>query len=254
MQFVRKRLTYANVMSSIAVFLVVGGATAFAATQLGKRNRRHQAAEEKRSDPGQTQATGRRKPLTGATGPAGPQGAKGDRGEKGATGEPGPFPSTAAEREDRSTARSRCRTATAASQAFGGDVSDTIGYQGRRRSHVKEGHDQHDLHGKLRKPDRAARLHLSVRAIVRERRQHPRPQLRQQNLGLRPLRASLAAGTVRFRTWAAPPNELAARRPFVVAPLRPSGGVPRLKRRPAHFGLLGRLDQWFTSRRVRRDL
>jgi hypothetical protein len=32
----QKRLTYANVMSSIAVFLVLGGATAFAATQLGK--------------------------------------------------------------------------------------------------------------------------------------------------------------------------------------------------------------------------
>jgi hypothetical protein len=30
-----KRLTYANVMSSIAVFLVLGGATAFAATKIG---------------------------------------------------------------------------------------------------------------------------------------------------------------------------------------------------------------------------
>jgi hypothetical protein len=33
---IRKRLTYANVMSSIAVFLVLGGATALAAGQLGK--------------------------------------------------------------------------------------------------------------------------------------------------------------------------------------------------------------------------
>jgi hypothetical protein len=33
---VKKRLTYANVMSSIAVFLVLGGATAIAANQLGK--------------------------------------------------------------------------------------------------------------------------------------------------------------------------------------------------------------------------
>jgi len=33
---VRKRLTYANVMSSIAVFLVLAGGTAFAANQLGK--------------------------------------------------------------------------------------------------------------------------------------------------------------------------------------------------------------------------
>lgn len=36
MKQIRKRLTYANVMSSIAVFLVLGGATAFAAHQLGK--------------------------------------------------------------------------------------------------------------------------------------------------------------------------------------------------------------------------
>ena len=36
MTFIRKRLTYANVMSSLAVFLVLGGATAFAAKQLGK--------------------------------------------------------------------------------------------------------------------------------------------------------------------------------------------------------------------------
>jgi type II secretory pathway pseudopilin PulG len=35
---IRKRLTYANVMSSIAVFLVLGGATAFAAGQLAKNS------------------------------------------------------------------------------------------------------------------------------------------------------------------------------------------------------------------------
>jgi hypothetical protein len=33
---IRKRLTYANVMSSLAVFLILGGASAFAAVQLGK--------------------------------------------------------------------------------------------------------------------------------------------------------------------------------------------------------------------------
>ncbi len=36
MKSVRKRLTYANVMSSLAVFLVVAGGSALAATQLGK--------------------------------------------------------------------------------------------------------------------------------------------------------------------------------------------------------------------------
>lgn len=35
MKQIRSRLTYANVMSSIAVFLVLGGATAFAATKIG---------------------------------------------------------------------------------------------------------------------------------------------------------------------------------------------------------------------------
>lgn len=35
MKLIRKRLTYANVMSSLAVFLVLGGATAFAATKIG---------------------------------------------------------------------------------------------------------------------------------------------------------------------------------------------------------------------------
>lgn len=38
MKKIRKRITYANVMSSIAVFLVVGGASAFAATHLGKNS------------------------------------------------------------------------------------------------------------------------------------------------------------------------------------------------------------------------
>jgi hypothetical protein len=35
---IRKRLTYANVMSTIAVFLVIGGASALAATQLAKNS------------------------------------------------------------------------------------------------------------------------------------------------------------------------------------------------------------------------
>ncbi len=38
MKFIRQRLTFANVMSSIAVFLILGGATAFAASQLAKNS------------------------------------------------------------------------------------------------------------------------------------------------------------------------------------------------------------------------
>ncbi len=37
MSQIRKRLTYANVMSSIAVFLVLGGATALAASKIGSK-------------------------------------------------------------------------------------------------------------------------------------------------------------------------------------------------------------------------
>ncbi len=38
MKLIRKRLTYANVMASIAVFLVLGGGAAFAAAKLGKNS------------------------------------------------------------------------------------------------------------------------------------------------------------------------------------------------------------------------
>ncbi len=38
MKSIRKRLTYADVMSTIAVFLILGGATALAATKLGKNS------------------------------------------------------------------------------------------------------------------------------------------------------------------------------------------------------------------------
>jgi hypothetical protein len=38
MDSIRKRLSYANVMSSLALFLVLGGATAFAATQVSKNS------------------------------------------------------------------------------------------------------------------------------------------------------------------------------------------------------------------------
>lgn len=38
MKQIKKRLTYANVMSTIAVFLVLGGASALAASQLGKNS------------------------------------------------------------------------------------------------------------------------------------------------------------------------------------------------------------------------
>jgi len=86
---IRKRLTYANVMSSIAVFLVLGGA-AFAATQLPKNSvgtkqlKKNAVTSAKVKD-------GSLKSGDFAAGqlPAGPQGPKGDKGEKGAKGDAG---------------------------------------------------------------------------------------------------------------------------------------------------------------------
>jgi hypothetical protein len=95
MKFLRKRLTYANVMSSIAVFLVVAGGTAFAASQLGKESVGTKQLKKEAVSLAKINAAAK-KSLKGATGPQGPAGAagakgeKGDKGEKGERGEPGP--------------------------------------------------------------------------------------------------------------------------------------------------------------------
>lgn len=48
---VRQRLSYANVMSTIAVFLVLGGGAAFAATQLPKNSVGTKQLKKTRSRP-----------------------------------------------------------------------------------------------------------------------------------------------------------------------------------------------------------
>jgi hypothetical protein len=101
MKLARKRLTYANVMSTIAVFLVVAGGTAFAATQLGKESVGTKQLKKEAVSLAKINAAAKNS-LKGATGPAGPDGAKGatgatgpqgpkgDRGEKGEKGDTGP--------------------------------------------------------------------------------------------------------------------------------------------------------------------
>jgi hypothetical protein len=101
MKSARKRLTYANVMSSIAVFLVVAGGTAFAASQLGKESvgtkqlKKEAVSLAKINAAAKSSLKGATGPkgATGSQGPAGPKGDKGDTGDRGLTGEPGPFPS-----------------------------------------------------------------------------------------------------------------------------------------------------------------
>jgi hypothetical protein len=92
----RGRLTYANVISTIALFLVLAGGTAFAADEaLLPRN----SVGTKQLKPGAVTpaklSTGSKVALTGpagpkgATGDPGPQGPKGDRGPEGPEGLPG---------------------------------------------------------------------------------------------------------------------------------------------------------------------
>jgi hypothetical protein len=91
MKPLRRRLTYANVMSSIAVFLVLAGGTAFAASQLGKESVGTKQLKKEAVSLAKINAAAK-KSLKGAAGPAGakgatgPQGAKGDKGDKGDTG------------------------------------------------------------------------------------------------------------------------------------------------------------------------
>jgi hypothetical protein len=102
----RKRLTYANTMSSIAIFVALGGG-AYATTQLQKNSvgasqlKANSITSGKVKDgsllsadfkPGQipTGATG----ATGAAGAAGTKGDTGAAGAKGETGAAGPFPAT----------------------------------------------------------------------------------------------------------------------------------------------------------------
>ena len=88
MKRVRMRLTYANVMSSIAVFFVVAGGTAFAASQLGKESVGTQQLKKEAVSLAKIK-TSAKAALKGAAGPKGaegPRGATGPEGPKGATG------------------------------------------------------------------------------------------------------------------------------------------------------------------------
>jgi hypothetical protein len=104
---IRKRLTYANVVSSIALFLVVAGGTAFAASQLGKESvgtrqlKKEAVSLAKINKAAKNSLKGATGPAgaagaKGATGPEGPKGAtgsqglKGEKGEKGEKGDTGP--------------------------------------------------------------------------------------------------------------------------------------------------------------------
>lgn len=100
MKQIRKRLTYANVMSSIAVFLMLGGATAFAASQLATNS----VGAEQLKKNAVTATKIKKDAVTGPKVkansleasdfkagqlPVGPQGSQGPKGPKGDKGDPG---------------------------------------------------------------------------------------------------------------------------------------------------------------------
>lgn len=87
MGFVRRHLTYANVVASLALFLALGGA-AFAATQLPRNSVGTGQLQPEAVTAGKI-ARKARNQLRGATGPQGPQGKTGAKGPKGATGAKG---------------------------------------------------------------------------------------------------------------------------------------------------------------------
>jgi hypothetical protein len=90
MSFLRRHLTYANVVASLALFLALGGA-AYAATQLPKNSvgtgqlKNGAVTSSKIAKKARNQLRGQ----TGAQGPQGPQGKVGKTGPKGTTGAKG---------------------------------------------------------------------------------------------------------------------------------------------------------------------
>jgi collagen triple helix repeat protein len=94
----RSRFTYANVVSTLCLCLLVGGGTAFAATQVLPKNsvgakqlKKGAVTPAKLSQAALTTMTGARGPqgvqgAQGIQGPEGPQGARGERGERGEAG------------------------------------------------------------------------------------------------------------------------------------------------------------------------
>jgi Collagen triple helix repeat (20 copies) len=88
MHRIRGKLTYSNVVATLALFLVLAGGTAFAASQLEKESvGSRQLKKEAVTPPKLSQKA--KAALTGPAGPAGPAGAKGATGAQGPKGDPG---------------------------------------------------------------------------------------------------------------------------------------------------------------------
>lgn len=93
MKTIRHKLTYANVVATIALFLVLAGGSAFAAKEVLPKNSVGSSQIEKEAVTPAKLSKASKAALvgsTGAAGPVGPQGPKGDPGAKGDQGPEGP--------------------------------------------------------------------------------------------------------------------------------------------------------------------
>lgn len=79
------RLTYANVVSSLCLLLLLGGGTAYAASKLGKETVGTRQLKTEAVTPAKLSAAAK----AALTGPAGPKGAPGATGAQGPQGTPG---------------------------------------------------------------------------------------------------------------------------------------------------------------------
>ncbi len=86
MSRIRQRLTYSNVISTICLFLLIGGGTAFAASELGKESIGPRQLKKEAVTPAKLSA----KAKSTLAGPAGPAGQKGATGATGPAGPAGP--------------------------------------------------------------------------------------------------------------------------------------------------------------------
>jgi hypothetical protein len=92
MSRIRNRLSYANIVSTICLLLVVGGGSAFAASQFEKESIGTRALKKEAVTPAKLSL----KAKAALTGPTGPKGATGDKGATGAQGPIGPAGPTGA--------------------------------------------------------------------------------------------------------------------------------------------------------------
>ena len=85
---VRRKLTYANVIATLALFLVLAGGSAFAASQFGKETIGSRALKKEAVTPAKLSSKAKAA-LTGPAGAKGATGAQGPQGAQGAAGAPG---------------------------------------------------------------------------------------------------------------------------------------------------------------------